>query len=102
MEDNAMSVDTFACRLRSLRDKAGLTTYALAKRCGLTKQALYRLESGSSEPTWATVQRLAVALGVDCRAFVDPAIVQPAVEPAPPRGRPRKTDKKPQPKRTRS
>jgi transcriptional regulator with XRE-family HTH domain len=85
-----MASISFAGRLRELREAAGLTTYALAKRCGLTKQALYRLENGSSEPTWQTVQLLAVALGVDCRSFVDPTITPPPEEPAAPRGRPRK------------
>ncbi len=85
-----MALMTFADRLRGLREKAGLTTYALAKKCGLTKQALYRLEQGSNEPTWQTVQLLAAALGVDCTAFVDPAVQPPDAEPAKLRGRPKK------------
>jgi transcriptional regulator with XRE-family HTH domain len=87
-----MASVTFAGRLRELRETAGLTTYALAKKCGLTKQALYRLEQGDSEPTWQTVQLLAAALGVDCRSFIDPDLQPPPQEPARPRGRPRKTD----------
>ena len=85
-----MVSETFAGRLRELREAAGLTTYALAKRCGLTKQALYRLEEGSNEPTWQTVQRLASALGVDCTAFSDPTLQPPEAEPSRPRGRPTK------------
>lgn len=82
----------FAGRLRELREGAGLTTYALAKKCGLTKQALYRLEQGGNEPTWQTVQLLAVALGVSCEAFTDPTLQPPAeTEPPRPRGRPRKS-----------
>jgi transcriptional regulator with XRE-family HTH domain len=65
-----MPAITFAVRLRRLRETAGLTTYALAKKCGLTKQTLYRLELGDNEPTWQTVQLLAV----DCNAFVDPNV----------------------------
>lgn len=87
-----MAVARFADRLRELREAAGLTAYALAKKCGLTKQALYRLEEGSSEPTWQTVQLLAVALGVDCSAFVDPTVRPPDTEPAKRRGRPKKAD----------
>jgi transcriptional regulator with XRE-family HTH domain len=87
-----MRNESFADRLRALREKAGLTTYALAKKCGLTKQALYRLESGSSEPTWQTVQLLAAALGVDCSAFVDPALMPPPEKPARPRGKPKKNE----------
>jgi transcriptional regulator with XRE-family HTH domain len=82
----------FAVRLRQLRENASLTVYALAKRCGLTKQALYRLEQGDNEPTWQTVQLLAAALGVECTSFLDPNLKPPAEEPAKPRGRPRKED----------
>jgi transcriptional regulator with XRE-family HTH domain len=81
---------TFAECLRQLREAADLTQYALAKRTGLSKQALSRLEMGEREPTWTTVQKLALALGVDCRQFVDPTLTLPATEPTPGPGRPRK------------
>jgi transcriptional regulator with XRE-family HTH domain len=93
---------SFAGRLRELREQAGLTTYALAKKCGLTKQALYRLEEGTNEPTWQTVQLLAAALAVSCEAFVDPSLQPPASEPVRPRGRPKKAETEEKPaKRTR-
>ena len=61
----------------------------------MTKQALSHLELGTREPTWETVQRVALALGLDCRSFTDPTITLPA-EPAegekPKRGRPRKVE----------
>jgi len=80
----------FKERLRELREKAGLSQYALAALTGLSKQALSYLELGDREPGWDTVQRLALALGVDCRFFMDEGIVMP--EPVPPGkpGRPRK------------
>lgn len=82
-------VKSFAARLKALREAAGLSQYAVAKRSGLSVQALSRLELGDREPKWVTVQRLAVALGVSCEAFIDPTIqaVPTAVQP---RGRPRK------------
>jgi transcriptional regulator with XRE-family HTH domain len=81
----------FADCLRSLRMAAGMSQYALAKRSGLSKQALSNLELGAREPTWATVQRLAAALGVTCQQFEDPALSVPMEEtPARGRGRPRK------------
>ena len=81
----------FADRLRQLREAAGLSQYALAKRSGLTKQAVSRLEMGTRDPAWETVQRLAMALGTDCRAFADPSIEIPdaAVRPV---GRPKKEE----------
>jgi transcriptional regulator with XRE-family HTH domain len=81
---------SFADRLRGLREAAGLSQYALAKKSGLSKQALSNLEAGNREPTWQTVQLLATALGADCTAFADPGLVPPEAAPARPRGRPRK------------
>jgi transcriptional regulator with XRE-family HTH domain len=83
-------VSAFADRLRALREGAGLSQYALAKRSGLSKQALSNLELGNREPTWTTVQLLAVALGVNCEEFVDPNVRPPEQVPDRPRGRPRK------------
>jgi transcriptional regulator with XRE-family HTH domain len=81
---------SFARRLTQLREAAGLSQYEVAKRAGLTRQTLSRLEMGESVPTWPTVQLLAAALGVDCTAFVDPALQPPAAEPSRKAGRPRK------------
>lgn len=80
----------FAERLKALREQKGISQYALAKLTGLTKQALSRLELSEREPTWNTVQLLALALDMDCTAFVDPSLTLPDLEPARPRGRPRK------------
>jgi transcriptional regulator with XRE-family HTH domain len=88
----SMSNTNFAERLREIREKTGLSQYALAKKSGLTKQALSRLELGEREPTWQTVQLLAAALGVDCREFVDPSLQPPASEPGRSRGRPKKRE----------
>lgn len=54
----------FAARLRTLRERAKLTPTELAHAAGLTQQALSLLERGERNPTWATVQALADALGV--------------------------------------
>jgi transcriptional regulator with XRE-family HTH domain len=80
----------FAKRLGELRKAAKLSQYALAKRSGLSKQALSSLELGEREPSWLTVQRLCAALGVGCHEFVDPGLTLPEDRPARPRGRPRK------------
>jgi transcriptional regulator with XRE-family HTH domain len=98
---------SFAERLRSVREAAGLSQYALAKRSGLSKQAVSNLELGNREPTWTTVQVLALALGVDCRSFTDAGLRLPQEQEPQPRGRPRKGDapepsgEKPAPKRGR-
>jgi len=64
-----MSGDGFAGRLRELREAAGLSQAELAELAGLHRFGVAKLEQGVREPSWATVQALADALGVDCRAF---------------------------------
>ncbi|HVS40137.1 MAG TPA: helix-turn-helix transcriptional regulator [Gemmataceae bacterium] len=59
----------FAVRLKALREGAGLTQEQLADKAGLHLGAVFKLEQGVREPTWATVQALAHALGVGCAAF---------------------------------
>jgi transcriptional regulator with XRE-family HTH domain len=68
----------------------GLSQYALAKKSGLSRQAVSNLEAGNRESTWQTVQLLAAALGVDCTSFLDPNVKPPEEERARPRGRPKK------------
>jgi DNA-binding XRE family transcriptional regulator len=51
-----------------------MSQYALAQQAGLSKQAISKLEKGEREPTWTTVQRLAMVLGQDYQAFADPGI----------------------------
>jgi transcriptional regulator with XRE-family HTH domain len=88
----------FADLLRNAREKAGITQYALAKKTGLSAQAIAVLERGGRDPSWTTIQKLALALGVDCRAFTDPGMALPEPAAPKPRGRPRKTALEP-PKR---
>lgn len=85
----------FADRLQELRETTGLSQYALAKRAGISKQAISRLELAEREPNWETVQRLALALGVDYGAFADPALTLPEQGPLPKRGRPPKAQSEP-------
>jgi putative transcriptional regulator len=56
---------TLADRLRRLREAAGLSQADLAGQLGISRQAYWKIESGACGPRWQTVQRLAVALGVD-------------------------------------
>ena len=58
------SPSTFAKRLQTLREAAGVSQYKLAELSGLSKQALSQLEKGDREPSWETVQKLAKGLGV--------------------------------------
>jgi transcriptional regulator with XRE-family HTH domain len=63
-------VETFASRLRQLRDQAGWSQAELARRAGLHREGVGQLERGVREPAWATVQALARALEIEVTAFV--------------------------------
>jgi transcriptional regulator with XRE-family HTH domain len=73
-----MAAGDFGARLRELREKAGLTQEALARRVGeISTRQITRLEKGLHQPNWETVLALAAALGVDCLAFQAPAKRRP-------------------------
>jgi transcriptional regulator with XRE-family HTH domain len=55
---------TFTKRLIALRDEKGWTPAELAKRAGISCQALYNYETGRSEPGTFNATCLADALGV--------------------------------------
>lgn len=91
-----MAASTFGARLRELRESAGLTQAQLAETAGLSKAGIADLEQGRREPSWATAIALAVALGVDCRAFLQP----PHTDTVPRgRGRPRSSPRQARKKR---
>ncbi|MFO0809305.1 MAG: helix-turn-helix transcriptional regulator [Gemmataceae bacterium] len=77
---------TFGKRLKDLRESAGLSQQQLAAMAGIGQKSISHWELGSREPLWSNVLSLAKALGVDCRAFLEPPAVAEA--PKPGRGRP--------------
>lgn len=85
---------TFGEKLKSLRAEKGLTQAQLAELADTARESIARLETGSYEPSWKTVQDLAAALGVDCTAFSDAG---PPATTTKPSGR--KPPRKPQPKK---
>ena len=50
--------------IRELREKRGLTQEAVAHEAGVTASTYGLIERGQSNPTWATVEDIASALGV--------------------------------------
>jgi transcriptional regulator with XRE-family HTH domain len=50
--------------IRKLRDKREMTQEDLAEAAGITVRTLSQLETGNSNPTWATVGDIARVLGV--------------------------------------
>ena len=79
----------FSDKLTELRTAAGLSQGDLARRVGLTRQAISSLEADRNVPTWETVQLLARVLEVSTDTFVDPNISLPQPQPKKPAGRPR-------------
>lgn len=62
----------FPATLAALIAAAGhATPAAFARHAAMAPQTLHRLLAGQRRPTWATVQRLAAALGVPTDAFRD-------------------------------
>lgn len=59
-------------RLRALRERKALTQEELAKKAGITRATLSRLESGAENPYPSTIRKLAKALGVDPEALMGP------------------------------
>lgn len=61
-------------RVRALRESAGLTQAALAKKMGVSQQVISRIESGNAEnPTYGTLERIALAMGHKLRVEFEPA-----------------------------
>ncbi len=60
----------FMVRLKVLRGQRGLTQEMLAKKAGLTREYLARLETGRHDPPLSTLTRLARALRTDIRELL--------------------------------
>jgi XRE family transcriptional regulator, aerobic/anaerobic benzoate catabolism transcriptional regulator len=49
--------------IRQLREERGMTQEVLAQEAGVTVGHMSMIERGHSNPTWATVKAVAIALG---------------------------------------
>lgn len=61
--------DTFAARLKALRDAAGLSQSRLAARAAVPVRTLQDYEQGRHEPPLGVAARLAEALGASLDAL---------------------------------
>ncbi|MEJ1929482.1 helix-turn-helix transcriptional regulator [Nostoc sp. NIES-2111] len=70
-----MKEDEFKSKLgaqiKQLRMGSGLSQVELAYRCDMEKQNMYRLESGSENPTILTLKKVAEALNVSLIRLLD-------------------------------
>lgn len=53
-----------AAALKALRERRGLTQERVAHEAGVTVGTLSKIETATAAPSWATVRRIAGALGV--------------------------------------
>ena len=68
----------FVAQLKAAREAAGLTLAQVAKQTGLAEETLSRLETGAAtNPTWQTLGRIAVAVGVRVRLTAEPMTGRP-------------------------
>ena len=67
----------FGQLLKQKRDERGITQFTLAAMSGVSQSAISAYENGTREPSWESVQRLALALGVECNYFADKTITLP-------------------------
>jgi transcriptional regulator with XRE-family HTH domain len=66
-----MSPKQFAMRLKRLREQQGLTQEALAKKAGISRAYLARLEMGRHDPHLSRLRKLAKALGVSAAELLE-------------------------------
>jgi transcriptional regulator with XRE-family HTH domain len=59
-----MPIDRFAVKLKALRESRALTQEALARKAGMSRAYLARLEMGRHDPPLSRLRKLARALGV--------------------------------------
>lgn len=51
-------------KLAKLRKAAGISVYRLARDIGVAQDTIARIESGRTDPSWSTIQRIAIAFNV--------------------------------------
>ena len=57
-------------KIRSCRQKLGMTQLDLAERCGIYQTYLSRIENGSANPSVFLLNALATALGVELHTLL--------------------------------
>jgi transcriptional regulator with XRE-family HTH domain len=66
-----MAPRRFAMRLKRLRERAGMTQETAAKKAGVSRAYLARLEMGRHDPPLSRLRKLAKALGVPVAALLE-------------------------------
>ena len=64
-------VDKVAARIKTLRERRGMTQEVLAAKAGISRAYLARVETVRHEPTLTTLEKLAKALRVKVGRLVE-------------------------------
>lgn len=75
------------------REALSLSANTLARRVGISREGVRKIEDGARLPSWVVAAKLALALGLDLRDMLDPSIAVADYTPEE-RYKPRK-DRKP-------
>jgi transcriptional regulator with XRE-family HTH domain len=76
--DLARSENHLIRELIAARHRRGLKSADVARKMGVDRSAVTRFESGGTNPTMATINRYAEAVGAMVRYTVEPDAVRPA------------------------
>lgn len=76
---NAPNEPNVGQRIRTIRERQGLSLRALAEQCGLSLNAISLIERGENSPTVSSLHLLATALGVPITYFFEDENEQMAV-----------------------
>ena len=74
--DLRLATETFGQRLARLREDAGLSQSALARRVGTSQSAISQMEAGDRSPSYGMLVQLADALGVSLAYLVGAQVEQ--------------------------
>ena len=70
--DQARRRREFLRQLAECRKRAGMTRTVVAGKMGTSEAAVARLEAGSTDPRWSSVERFAAAVGVRLDVHLTP------------------------------
>lgn len=68
---------TIGEKIKTLRQKKGLTQKQLGDLCGMADSAIRRYENGRAKPKIETIEKIANALSVPLNKLIDDAIIIP-------------------------
>ncbi len=66
-----MIAEKISLKIKFEREKRGLSQEALALMAGISRSAIWKIESGKVSPTLETLEKIAKALDMDFASLID-------------------------------